>query len=135
MFAMKYKMSQQQDPINLALAKEIDYNTLVESSVTQAELLSRLLNRIESLEVHHKRTIKNNWLMALFLVAFGCTMLFMSVWYLEVEFDKWDKKEKTMNQIKSNSNFPMFRSFQQNSEKQTKLLEEILNNAKSNKSN
>ena len=73
--------------------------------------------------------------MALFVIAFGSTMLLMSVWYLGVEFDKWDKKEKAMNQIKSDSNFPMFHSFKQNLEKQTKLLEEILNNAKSNKSN
>ena len=129
---MNYNMKQPQDPINLALAKEIDYNTLVESSVTQAELLSRLLNRIESLENTHKQTIKSNWIMALFVIALGSTMLLMSVWYLEVEFDKWDKKEKAMNQIESDLNFPLFRSFKQNSEKQTKLLEQILNNVKSN---
>ena len=70
--------------------------------------------------------------MALFVIALGSTMLLMSVWYLEVEFDKWDKKEKAMNQIESDLNFPLFRSFKQNSEKQTKLLEQILNNVKSN---
>jgi hypothetical protein len=109
-------MSQPQDPINLAIAKEIDYNTLVESSVTQAEILSKLLSRLEALERVNKKTILCNCLIAVAVIAFGLTMTIFALNYLKTEFEDWDA-----GRTEANANRP----FHKNMDNQTKIFQEM----------
>lgn len=121
-------MSQPQDPINLALAKEIDYNTLVESSVTQAEILSKLLSRLEALERVNKKTIWCNCLIAVAVIAFILTMMLFGLNYLKTEFEDWDaariteRKEKPFNFINRASTMG---SFNEKINNQTKIFKEM----------